>query len=108
MDKWEEDMKKFNDHFTEEMKKSKTLPKGLTLGKIFSIPVADNYAYYEVVRVNKRTVKIKCRKDLSPDGYMDMILGMGGSFDKKRIKTIVECQERTADLFQSCFENPDK
>ncbi len=77
--------KKFDAHFKAEMDKSQALPKGLVKGKIFQIGVADGYAYYEVVRVYKNTVRIKWRKDLSLDEYCYFGWGAGGLVDIRLI-----------------------
>ena len=89
----------FDKRFKEEMAKSDALPKGLVPGKIFSISVADGYAYYEVVKVNKRTVRIKWRKDLCPDEYCYYGWGAGGSFPISLIEPLVDGEERIAEMF---------
>ena len=76
--------------FNEQMAASNALPDGLQVGKIFSTQVADGYAYYEIVRVNKQTVRLKWRKELSPDGWNDAVLGQGGSFPKHSIEHIID------------------
>ena len=99
MDKWEKRQKEFDENFEAEMAKSKALPKGLVPGKIFQIGVADGYAYYEVVKVNKRTVKIKWRKDLCCDEYQYYGWGTGGSFPISLIEPLILGEERLAEMF---------
>jgi len=86
--------KRYEEHFDKEMKKSNALPDGLQKGKIFRIQVADGFAYYEITKVNKLTVIIKWREDLSLDSYQDRVLGVGGKIDKNRIENIVIWQEK--------------
>ena len=86
-------------HFNEEMAKQKELPEGLTVGKFFRIQVADGYAFYEVTKINKRTVRVKWRKDLSCDGYRDVVLGAGGSCNIELARTLIEGEEALAKLF---------
>jgi len=82
-------LKEFEARFDEAMKESDRLPDGVHEGKILSILVADAYAYYEITTVNKKSVRIVLRKDLSLDGYKDAVLRDGGSFDIGRIRAIV-------------------
>jgi hypothetical protein len=85
----QEYLKQWNLWFNEQMSESDALPDGVQVGKIFSTQVADGYAYYEIVRVNKKTVRLKWRKELSPDGWNDAVLGQGGSFPKDSIANII-------------------
>ena len=77
MEQWEKEEKKFNKHFDAEIAKSDALDKGLVKGKIFNIGVADGYSYYEIVKVNKTTVRIKWREDLCCDKYQYYAWGEG-------------------------------
>lgn len=83
----------------EEFEKSQKLPKGLVIGKLFQIPVADGKAVYQVETINKRTVKVKWRKDLSLDGYSDLMLGSGGTVPKVTIESLIKREEVLAELF---------
>ena len=76
-------------HFNREMAKSEALPKGLQVGKIFQIHVADGYAFYEIVRINKKTVRIKWRRDLCLDEYQYYGWGEGCSVDKSLIEPLI-------------------
>lgn len=97
---------KFEKHFKAAIEKSIALGTDLVVGKIFSIGVADGYAYYEVVRVNKKTVRIKWRKDLCLDEYCYYGWGGGGTFDKELIEHKVVCQDSLAMLIQE-IETPN-
>lgn len=79
------------------MERSKALGPGIKVGKVFKMPVADGYAVYEVVKVNKTTVKVAAME--TPDGYCDRILGYGGSFQKSIIEPLVTHEDRMQALF---------
>ena len=85
----------YDRRFKEARNKSDALPDGFQVGKIIETPVADNYAYYEITKVNKNTVRLKWREDLSLDGYMDGILFTGGKIDKNRIEHLVKSADIT-------------
>lgn len=69
------------------------LGEGLHVGKIFRTQVADGYALYKIVKINKATVRIEWVDDeyLNADQWHDQVLGNGGSFPKGVIEGIV-CQ----------------
>jgi hypothetical protein len=90
--------KKYQESFDKVMSKSDALPKGFQKGKIFRIQVADGYTYYEITKVNKNTVWIEWRKDLSLDGYQDRILGVGGKIEKNRINHIILFQDKMTEI----------
>lgn len=69
-------------------------------GRIFRSQVADGYAFYEVTKVNKTTVRIEWRDDLGADAYQDMVLGAGGSFPRQTIERIVERQDAITKMFR--------
>jgi hypothetical protein len=77
----------------EKSDKSNTLKN-----KMFSIGVGDGYAYYVVVKENKKTAKIEWR-GFCPDRWCDAFLGYGGTFDKKRIANLVQATEGIRSLF---------
>ena len=71
--------------------------RGVVKGKIFGIGVADGDAYYEITKVNKKTVRIQWRKDLSDEGtYQDVVLGEGGNATMAIIKPLID--------YQDCYE----
>ena len=94
---WKDFNREWKKWFDKQMAFSNSLPKGIQVGKIFTIGVADGpvspltitFAYYEIVKINKTTIRIKNRKGLCPDGYMDRVLGHGGSFPKHIIERLV-------------------
>ena len=78
---------------------SKNLPEGLQIGKLFSLPVADGAAVYEIVKINQSTVKVKWRKDLTIDEWQDRVLGAGCSVKRATIERIVHGEEALRKLF---------
>lgn len=92
------DYEEWQKNFDKEIAKAAQLPPGLCAGKLFSIPVADGEAYYEVVKVFKKTVRIKWRQDLSLDDYRDWMLEDGGSFPRNKIEPLVVGQEELSKI----------
>ena len=69
---------------------SDALPdEGVHVGNLFSIAVADGYAWYVVYKVNKKTCYIEWR-GFCTDRYKDCILGYGGKFPIQHIQRFVE------------------
>lgn len=97
---WGEQCQAFDFYFAAEMKKSKELGEGLVIGKIFALPIADGYSYYEVTKIYKIKVHIRCRLDICPDKWMDRILGEGGSFSRHMIEPIIIAEESMAKIFE--------
>lgn len=90
--------KKWLKHFKAEIAKSEALPDGLQVGKIFGIPVADGAAHYEITKINKRTVRVKWREDLSLDDYKDMICGDIATIPKDRIEVTVRLDDAMREI----------
>jgi len=82
-------LKEYEARFEAAMAKSDALPDGLHVGKIVSTRVADGHAYYQIVKVNKKSVRVIWRRDLALDGWKDAVLQDGGSFEKSRIEPMV-------------------
>lgn len=76
---------------------SAALP-GFGVGSLFSIGVADGYAYYVVTKVNRKTCRVEWR-GFCPDRYVDHWLGHGGTFPLEKIATYVEHERARARLF---------
>ncbi len=93
---WYENYKK---RFDEAMKKSDALGDGLVVGKLFEIQVDDGYSWYEIVKINKNTVRIKWRSDITLDGYQDWYLGIGGSFSKNKIENVINHRDAINRIF---------
>lgn len=84
--------------FVEAQKRSDDLGNGLEPGKLFYIGVADGQAYYEVVKVNKKTVRIEWR-GYCGDRYTDAILEWGGSYPIETIEKLVGRCDAIASIF---------
>jgi hypothetical protein len=59
------------------------------LFRYFKVPVADGAAYYQVVKVNKNTAKVKWCYGICLDDYVDEILGEGASIPIKKAEELV-------------------
>jgi len=77
---------------------SNNLPAGLQVGKMFRLPIADGYAFYVVVKVNKKTVDVEWR-GFSPDRWVDARLGYGRREPKDTIEMLVRREDAAARLF---------
>jgi len=84
-----------DNEFQKAKKKSKSA-KGL-VGKIFSINVADGFAYYVITRENKKTVRVEWR-GFCPDRYTDQMIGWEGLVDKDRAAMMVRREEIALNL----------
>lgn len=82
----------------ELLEKSAKLPKGLVVGKIVRFQVADNYAFYKIVKIKPKNTKLKWI-DIG-DGYVEEVLGKNGVMPTDRLRVIVERDERIAELFK--------
>lgn len=98
MKDWKEQYREFDENFKRTQAASDALPDGLQVGKIISFGVADGYAYYEIVKVNKTTVRLQWRGDLSLDSYQDRLLGAGGSVPRNMIEPIVAGEDRLKNI----------
>lgn len=81
----------------EAIAKSNSLD-GLQPGKLFRIGVGDGYAWYVVVKVNKKTCKIEWR-GFCGDRWYDHWFGIGGTFSKSKIASYVEYEDGMRKLF---------
>ena len=93
------DLQKQIDDIDAAFKQSMALPEGLCPGKLFRCQVADGYSVYQVLKVNKKTVQIVWRKDLTIDGWTDNILGEGGTFPLSPIESAIQREEGLRKLF---------
>jgi hypothetical protein len=90
-----------NTEFTIARTLSDALPAGLFVGKLFSIPRGDGYAWYVVTKVNKKTVVIDWR-GYSLDRWFDPLLGYGGKFDRSLIEPHVLHGDAVRKIFAKC------
>lgn len=86
----------FSFYFAAEIKKSR---EGPVIGKIFSMSVADGYAYYEIIKMFKTKIHIKCRMDLCPDHYTAYPFGDGGSFSRSMVEPLIIAEDSMAKIF---------
>lgn len=82
----EESEKYLKDAYKQAKEKA---PKKFGVGSLFVVPVADGYACYEVVKINKVTCEIEWRGYGGLDRYRDYVLKGGGVFQKEVIKPMV-------------------
>lgn len=68
-----------DDQYELAKKFSDSLPEGISVGKLFSVGVADGSAWYVVTKVTKSSAKVEWR-GFCPDRYMDQVIGSGGTF----------------------------
>lgn len=88
--------------YVEAQKKSDSI-KGLAKGKLFSVPVGDGSAFYEVVRVNKTTVKVAWR-NYHPDKWVHSVLGYEGTFPINNIAPLIKRTETLHSLFSNTIQ----
>ena len=90
---------KTNFNLLEEINK-RCKEKGSLVGRYFTSSVADGYAYYQVIKENKKTVRIIRIVGLGDDyrclRYMD-----GGNFDKEEIISRIKATEYERKYFFS-------
>lgn len=91
--------KRVKENLDYAIRRNKQLGKGLVVGKVFYLTVADGRAYYEVTKIGPRSTTIRFREDIAVDDYMDMVLGDGGSFPTSRIEHLVGRVDRLQELF---------
>jgi hypothetical protein len=78
-----------NEKYIEAMERSDKAGKGLAVGKMFSVCVADGRAYYVVIKVNKKTCRVEWQ-GFGLDRYVDQVLGYGGTFPKHVIERQID------------------
>jgi len=73
--------------FDAALKKNKSL-KGLKVGKLIRTGVGDGYAFYEITKIKGADCNIEWR-GFGDDRYFDQVLGSGGIFPKRTIKSLI-------------------
>lgn len=86
---------------------SDALPAGIVKGKLFRVPCGDGYAWYIVMRVNKKTVKIEWR-GFSSDRWVDQRFGLGGNVPIEMVEQFIRYEDGTRQLFSKKKEETDK
>jgi len=87
-----------SDQFEKAQELSDSLGDEFKPGKMFNTPVGDGRAYYVVTKVNKKSVKVEWR-GFCPDNWKDQVLGLGGSFPRDTIETLVKRHDGLKKLF---------
>ena len=90
----------YNKLLDSEYEKSHALGSGVKVGKLFNVAVADGLAHYEIIRVNKKTVRVKWREDLATDGYKDWNLGDEGTIEISIVEPRLAYQEKLEEIIK--------
>lgn len=78
--------------------RSDSLPEGLHPGKLFRVPRGDGYAFYVVIKVNKKTVDIEWR-GYGLDRWVDDRFGYGGRQKREDVELFVRREDGMRRLF---------
>jgi hypothetical protein len=93
----------YHQYLEDEYHKAKdfaeSLPEGLHVGKLLSVPVGDGCAFYVVIKVNKKTVDIEWR-GFSADRWIDFRFGSGGREPRDVIEAMVRREDGMRRLFR--------
>ena len=73
--------------------------KGEILWRYFKRPVADGYAYYQVVKVTKKTALIKICRGVALDEWTDNLLGEECSLPIEKVQEIIYNYDVLENLF---------
>ncbi len=72
--------------------------KGELLGRYIDVPVADGKAIYQIMRVNKNTVRIKALGGFGDDYILDS-WGCEATVDKEYIISLVKSRDKLNEIF---------
>ena len=72
--------------------------KGELLGRYVDIPVADGKAIYQIMRVNKNTVRVKALGGFGDDYIFDY-WGYEATVDKDYVSTLVRNRDKLSEIF---------
>lgn len=72
--------------------------KGELLGRYVDVPVADGKAIYQIMRVNKNTVRIKALGGFGDDYILDY-WGYEATVDKEYIISLVRSRDKLEEIF---------
>lgn len=72
--------------------------KGELLGRYIDVPVADGKALYQIMRVNKNTVRIKALSGFGDDYILDY-WGYESTVDKEYIQNLVRNRDKLEEIF---------
>lgn len=69
------------------------------VGRFFQIQVADGYAIYQIVKENKKTVRVKRCEGICGDEYQDWNLGHGASMSKAKAQELIGFKDKLNEMF---------
>lgn len=72
--------------------------KGELLGRYVDVPVADGKAIYQIMRVNKNTVRLKALGGFGDDYILDY-WGIEASVDKEYVISLVRNRDKLDEIF---------
>lgn len=75
----------------------KAQERGSLVGRFFSVPCADGYAYYQITRDYKHTVHLQLVTGVGDD-WEDHHFMDGGSFPKKDVLRYIEWEDRRKNI----------
>lgn len=78
--------------------RSDSLPEGFHPGKLFRVPKGDGYAWYVIIKVNKKTVDIEWR-GYGLDRWVDDRFGYGGREKRETIEMFVRREDGMRRIF---------
>lgn len=73
--------------------------KGEILWRYFRRPVGDGYAYYQIIKVTKKTAKVKICRGVALDEWTDSLLGEECTLPIDKVKEIIYNHDVLHNLF---------
>lgn len=67
--------------------------------RYFKVNVADGYAYYQVVKVTKRSAIVQICRGICLDEWTDMVLGESCKLSIEKVQELVNRKDRLYNLF---------
>jgi hypothetical protein len=89
---WEENIKKMNE------KDANAKNQNILLGRFLRESAADGYAFYEIIRVNKKTVRVRVIKNIGDD-YRVPQWGNEATVPLNYAINNIQFRDRISDLF---------
>ena len=95
----ERKLKEEENRHKKAIENNERLGKGLKVGKVFRVLVADSYAIYEIKRVGKLVSKVIRRTDIGDEYYAECV-DSDGNILTSILKKIVDREERLMEIFK--------
>ena len=73
--------------------------RGLLLWRYFNVNVADGYAYYQVVKVTKKSAIVEICRGICLDEWTDRILGESCQLPIDRVEELIKRKDALYNLF---------